>query len=312
MFFDIIETGDNMNPFSYKNKRKQNYFEGYYLKITDDATHVSYAFIFGISKAIEDPHSFIQFLDGNNHTAFYYRFLDTDFKYMNDTIYIKDNFVSMNQMFVSVDDIQISINITNQVVLEKQGFTNSAMGFLHKLPMECFQEVVFMDGSFHGELTIHQKTSMISGKPYMEKTFGHKFPEKWIWMQCNFFNKEAAFSLSLGEVKLFRKKFVGFIIILIHNKKQYRFTTYNFSRLKLIRVFHEDVEIEVKKGKYRLVIQGKLVRPVQLVGPVEKGKMSLDVFESINSYVTLQLRHKKNIVFETIGRFVGMENMYED
>ena len=95
-------------------------------------------------------------------------------------------------MYLNVDNISITINIDEKVLLNKRGKNTSAMSYLSKAPLQCFQEVNIMDGSYSGEVIINDETKHINGKVYMEKTYGNKFPEKWIWIQCNHFNKEAS------------------------------------------------------------------------------------------------------------------------
>ena len=298
-----------MNTFEYKNKKNKNYFEGWYLRVTDEAKDVNLAFIFAVTKDIDDPHAFIQVYDGIALTSKYYRFEIEDFKYLKDTVYIKDNYLSLENMYLKVDDIEININIENIVKLKRKRKNSSAMSYMVKFPLECFQEVNIIDGYFNGELILKNETKYIEGKVYLEKTYGNKFPQKWIWIQSNHFNKAAALTFAYGKVPFLRWKVNGFFSILKFNGKEYRFASYNLARIKINKTSETQVEIILKRRFHKLIINAKMIKPVKLVGPLENGKMNLEVFESINSLATLTFYRGRKVLFDTMGRNVGFELM---
>ncbi len=300
-----------MNTFKYQDLKKKNYFEGWYQRITDENNNVNYAFIFAITKDESDPHAFIQVFDGVKNENKYYRFELSDFYYSKDTVFIKENYLSLNSMYLKTDNIEISVLFNNTKKLKKHFGNNSAMSYLVKFPFECFQEVVTIDGYFKGEITKNNELKHIEGKSYLEKTYGKKFPSKWIWIQGNHFNKDISLAFSHGLIPFFKWKVKGFTTVLVHNGKEYRFATYNFAKMKIINRSFSQAEIMIKKGKYKLLINAKLVKPVKLVGPNENGVMDLGVDESINSLATITLYKRRKIVFDTMGRSVGFENMYD-
>lgn len=300
-----------MNTFKYQNLKSKNYFEGWYQRITDENNNVNFAFIFAITKDEHDPHAFIQVFDGVKNENKYYRFEIGDFYYSKDTVFIKENYLSLNSMYLKTEDLEVSVLFNNSKLLNKYYQNNSAMSYLAKFPLECFQEVVIIDGYFKGELTTNNTLKHIKGKTYLEKTYGTKFPSKWIWIQGNHFNKDVSLSFSHGIVPILKWKVKGFVTILNHNGKEYRFATYNFSRMKVVSRSISQVEIVVRKRRYKLVMKIKLVEPVKLVGPNKNGIMNLKVFESINSLATLTFTKGKEIIFDTMGRSVGFENMYD-
>ncbi len=300
-----------MNTFDYKNLKKKNYFEGWYQRITDEINNINYSFIFAITKDETDPHSFIQVFDGVKNESKYYRFEASDFYFSKNTIFIKDNYLSLDSMYLKVDDLEISTLFSESKKLNRYYRNHSAMSFLSKFPLECFQEIIIMDGMYKGEITIDNNLLNISGKTYLEKTYGTSFPEKWIWIQGNHFNKDVSLSFSFGIIPLFKRKIKGFVAIINYNNKEYRFATYNLSRIKIVSRTESQVEILIKKRRYKLMINAKLVKPVSLLGPSKNGVMNLEVFESINSLATLTFSKGKKIIFDTMGRSVGFENMYD-
>lgn len=305
------DRGEGMNTFKYQDLKKKNYFEGWYQRITDENNNVNYAFIFGITKNESDPHAFIQVFDGIKNEMDYYRFEYSDFYYSKDTVFIKENYLSLDSMYLKTDALEISVLFTNTKKLNNHYKNNSAMSFLSKLPLECFQEIVVMDALYKGELTVGNQLTHISGKSYLEKTYGNKFPTKWIWIQGNHFNKDVSLSFSHAIVPIFKWKKKGFLTILNHNDKEYRFASYNLARMKILERSYSQVEIVIRKRRYKLVIIAKLVKPTKLVGPSENGVMNLKVYESINSLATLTFTKGRKIIFDTMGRSIGFENMYD-
>jgi len=300
-----------MNTFKYQNLKKKNYFEGWYQRLTDENSNVNYAIIFAITKDEHDSHSFIQVFDGVKNESKYYRFETSDFYYSKDTVFIKENYLSLNSMYLKTEDLELNVLFNNSLLLKKHLKTNSAMSYLSRFPLECFQEVITLDGYFKGELILNNELTHINGKTYLEKTYGSKFPSKWIWIQGNHFNKDVSLSFSHGLVPFLKWKIKGFIAIINHNGTEYRFATYNFSKMKIVSRSISQIEIVVKKGRYKLTINAKLVKPVKLVGPNKNGVMDLKVFESINSLATLTFTKGKKVIFDTMGRSIGFENMYD-
>lgn len=300
-----------MNTFEYRNLKKKNYFEGYYQRLVDEDNNINYAFIFAITKNEEDPHAFIQVFDGTKNISKYYRYETSDFYYSKGTVFIKDNFLSLKSLYIKTEDIEVSVLFSELKELTSRFRNKSAMSFLLHFPLECFQEVVIIDGLFNGEIITENEALHISGKTYLEKTYGSKFPKQWIWIQGNHFNKDVSLSFSHGMIPFLKWKIKGFITILHYNDKEYRFATYNFSRMKIAKRTESQVEIVLKKRRYKLIIIAKLINPVELIGPNEEGKMDLQVFESINSLATLTFYKGKKIIFDTMGRSVGFENMYD-
>ena len=141
-----------MNTFEFRNLKKKNYFEGWYQRLVDEDKNINYAIIFAITKNELDPHAFIQVFDGVKNESKYYRFESSDFYYLKDTVFIKDNFLSLNSLYLKTNDLEISVLFSELRKLKKRFFNNSAMSFLSRFPLECFQEVITMDGLFNGEI----------------------------------------------------------------------------------------------------------------------------------------------------------------
>ena len=151
-----------MNTFKYVDLKRKNYFEGWYQRITDENKNVNYAFIFAITNDENDPHAFIQVFDGVTNENKYYRFEQSDFYYSEGTVFIKENYLSLNSMYLKTENLEVSVLFNSSKKLKKQCKNNSAMSYLVKFPLECFQEVVTIDGYFKGELTLNRELNNMS------------------------------------------------------------------------------------------------------------------------------------------------------
>ncbi|MBN2604227.1 MAG: hypothetical protein JXR62_00215 [Bacilli bacterium] len=295
-----------MNTFEFRHKKSSNYFEGWYIRFTDSDHAVNIAVIFGVTNSKEDPHAFIQFYDGNQLTNSYYRFDLNEFIYQNSMVTIGENTLSMNHLSCHFDHIKIHLHFSNVDMLQGK---KSAMSFLVHAPLQCFQEVNMMNGDFSGEIIISGISNEVSGKIYMEKTYGDKFPAKWIWLQSNHFKQEIAVTFAYGKIPFLRWKVNGFMAILHYQKKEFRFSSYNFARLKIDNYNKNKVKIILRKKAKILSFDATLKDPVELIGPTKNGVMNLTVMESINSVVNVVFSDNNNIIFDEIGSYVGLEIM---
>lgn len=294
-----------MKHFELKDKVKKNGFEGWYTRLTDPSKGVNIAVIFAKTTYHKDPHGFIQIYDGTLKVNHYFRYSLSDFKATDDGVYLNDNHLSLKAMQITAGDYAFDITFAKPV----QNTYKSAMGFLEKLPLETFQEVVLMQAEFKGTFSFQGHTQPLTGKSYMEKTYGKKFPKTWFWLQANHFHDQAlSISMSGGHVPtLFLRPF-GFFVLLYTKDKTYRFATYNFSRFKPF-VHDDHVEMSVKKGRLTLTVKVYDHQPVELVGPKDAGDMSLPVYECINAKTTITLQKNKQIILSDESLYAGFEWM---
>lgn len=294
-----------MKHFELKEKVPVNGFEGWYTRFTDEDKNINIAVIFAKTTYHKDPHGFIQIYDGIRKNNDYFRFDLSEFKATDEGVFLKDNHLSLTQMSIDVGDYQFQISWSKPV----QNTYKSAMGFLERLPLETFQEVVLMQASFQGTFSYQDKALKVQGKAYMEKTYGRKFPRTWFWLQANHFREPSlSISMSGGHVPtLFLRPF-GFFVLLYTADKTYRFATYNLARFKY-RVLRDAYIMEVKKGRYYLHVEVRNHAPVTLVGPKDQGDMSLPVYECINATTTITLQKNKKTILHDTSEWAGFEWM---
>ena len=301
-----------MNLFEYKSKKKKNYFEGWYFRFTDTRSKSNFAVIFALTKHQDDAHSFIQVLDAKTHKSYYYRFALNEFSYdeKTSTVSIGINRLNVNELYLKTDDFTISSSTNNIQHLQPYGKTRSAMGWLRNAPLECFQEVIFIEAKTTFIITYPKRTFRGIGKSYMEKTYGSNFPKKWLWLQSNYSQKGSEFSLSVGLIPMLFFRIKGFFLILNYLGIEERFTSYNLSRVKVKVIDENSNMIVIKKGKTKIEIIVTSEDAVKLIGPRKRGLMNLAVFESISSKAGINIYKNKQLVYNDIYNNVGVELMY--
>ncbi len=294
-----------MNRFGFKDKHSLNYFEGWYTRVTDTSKKMNYAFIFALTYNEEDPHAFIQIFDGTKGDNAYHRFHIEEFFFSDNTVNIGKNILSERLLKVDIKGFQALFRLDNRLNSGRK----SAMGFLRFLPLECYQEVVFMEARAKGTLRKNGVTKKLEGQSYMEKTYGRRFPMRWFWLQANHFSDDKlTLSMAGGNMPVFRFSPFGFFVLLVYDNKAYRFSSYNLASLRKKRT-GSHVHIVVQKGFLTLDIDVELGPSTRLEGPGEKARMDLAVYESLNSILQLTLKRRGKVIVRASSAHVGSEWM---
>lgn len=304
---------------TYKGKRKKDkYFEGWYYKfVTKDQT-LTLSLIPGISKNKIDPHAFIQvIINKDNHIQTeYVRYNISDFSYdYNDNVvHISDSAFGQKQVFIDINsDLKVKgqINMGDFTPIKTSLISPSIMGFFEYLPlMECNHDVVSMNHHVRGNLEINdQSFSFNQGKGYIEKDYGKSFPEKYVWIQSNHFSrKDVSIMVSYATIPYLGLRFKGFIINLVIADKEYRFSTYNFSKIKVIDKSDKHIILTINKGQFSLYIKAENKDTIKLPSPKE-GLMNQHIKEGLSGYVHIRLKKKTQTVIDDIGYSAGIEIM---
>ncbi|PKK95599.1 MAG: hypothetical protein CVV60_00370 [Tenericutes bacterium HGW-Tenericutes-5] len=308
-------------PMSFKGKKKKNnYFEGWYYKFVTADLKMTISFIPGISINKKDPHSFIQVIINNNEEikTRYIRYDINEFSYDfdNDVLRLGNSVFSLDRVSINIQaedlDVEGFIAITNITPIKTTFLSPSIMGFFHYFPrMECNHDVVSMNHIINGELSIgKEKIAFVKGKGYIEKDFGKSFPSKYIWIQTNHFkSSNASLMFSYATIPYMGMKFKGLIANLIADNIEHRFATYNFSKVKKIEIDDNRVYVEIKKGKYRLSLEGTNRHTIPLVAPKD-GSMNDYIKEGLSGEVKVILKINDEVVFSDLGVNAGIEIMF--
>lgn len=281
-----------MKTFGYQDKKSRNYFEGWYFRFTDT---VNYAIIFAVTKNEEDPHAFIQLFNETMNKCIYERFELSSFSFEDAVVSIGNNKLSMHHVHVNINDTIIDLNfiLTNPL-------HESAMGYLANAPLDCFQEVIYLDGLAKG--TINKQET--EGTIYIEKTYGNKFPKKWLWLQSNHSKNNSKISFSIGYIPFLFLTVPGWLLVIEYNGEIINFHSLAGARLKL-----KENGFTVKSRKYKIIVDYQKNIPIELVGPGKKAKMEIPVYESLTATARIKIFKHGKFVFVDEYTNVGLEIM---
>ncbi len=99
---------------------------------------------------------------------------------------------------------------------------------------------------------------------------------------------------------------MGFISILKIGNEQYRFATYNFSKVKSV-VYKDDIlSIKVKKGRYKLEVHAHVKEGRVLKAP-KNGIMEDDIHETLQGITGIKLYKKDALIYSGKSHNAGIE-----
>lgn len=298
-----------------KSKNKQ-YFEGWFYKIVSKDLNTIYSFIPGISKTDDEKaHCFIQIMDGISCKSYNIKYPLESFSYItNDTIKIDNNIFSKNGIKLDIASGEISILgqllFDNLRDIKRNLIAPTAMGFFEYFNfLECKHEVLSMGHYIAGNLSINKIIiDFNEAKGYIEKDMGSSFPKSYVWVQCNHFNNESiSLMCSVADVPFIYKSFKGFICILQIDSNEYRFASYNGSRIIAEDINEQGVRIILKNNRHYLIIEAEIIKAAPLFSP-KNAAMSSSIMESLKSNVSISLYDKnKKLIIKDKSCAAGLE-----
>ncbi|MCD4827531.1 MAG: tocopherol cyclase family protein [Acholeplasmataceae bacterium] len=301
------------------NKKKNNYFEGWYYKLVTKDKKTSVAFIPGISINKKDPHAFIQvFISSNQKLMTHYlRYASDTFSYSHDQfmVQIDTQLFTKSQLDLNIQNDQISISgkihIIDHIGLKTSLYAPNIMGPFAYIPfMECNHGVISMQAHLSGILRINgEKISFENGKSYMEKDWGKSFPKNYIWLQTNHFKDEStSLMFSYATIPFIGLSFKGLIVNLVYQQKEFRFSTYNMTRILKKEILDKSIYFILKKGSYSLHIKAHKDQEIELKSP-SFGIMNKTIKEGLSGVVEIKLYKKNQLIYEDTGYQAGIEIM---
>lgn len=311
------------NPDAYHgSNKKSNFFEGWYFKLVQPHTGHTYCFIPGvfISNKKASPHSFIQVIKGNEISFKYLKYKKDDFKASTSEFNLKVEGSSFSPY-----EMSLNINQQNEKIYGTLYFENiikwpdsiinpGSMGFYNYLDfMQCYSQVCAVDGNIRGKLHVNDETvDFTGGKLYIEKNWGKTFPNSYIWLQGNSFQKgDGSVTCSIGNIPLpvpFRS-FTGFLIGIYAKGRFYKFTSINKAALS-VNCENEKIVVEASNKDYVLKIEAfyKQDTFMDLCAPRDENMIPI-ARETLqgNLNVTLYNKKKSVIIFNDSCLSAGIE-----
>ena len=305
------------NPELFQGKKyldtKKNYFEGWYFKNINMDEGIS--LIPGISINNGKKICFIQII--TNDSSYYIEYEFDLFEYSDNPFYIKigDNYFSKDKLHIDIKVKKQNIIVFGDVRyyncmnIDTNIFSPNIMGPFSYIPfMECNHAILSMKCNTYGYVKINnKKITFDDGIGYIEKDYGCSFPNKYIWMQGNNFDdKKVSFMCSIADIPFMFFTFRGLICCLIIDDLEYRFATYNNSKIIKYNINDEKIDVIIKRGEYLLHIEANIADGLKLAAPVN-GKMAKNIRESINAKIKVELKKNDIVIFSSVSSNCGFE-----
>lgn len=305
------------NPQIFQGEKYLNtnktYFEGWYFKITNKNNSIS--FIPGISINKKEKHSFIQII--TNNTSYYIKYNIKEFKYSHTPFYIKIAESYFSKEYINIDieandqklKLKGNLKFSNNININTNILNPNIMGPFSYIPfMECNHAILSMKNNINGTININSEKLIFNNSTgYIEKDWGTSFPSSYIWCQGNKFkNQNVSFMLSIATIPFKLLEFLGIICSLIINNDEYRFATYNNTKLIKYQIDNNHLKIILKKRKYYLYLDINYNQGQKLIAP-NKGKMSKEIIETLSSSITITLKKNNKIIFKDTSHHCGLE-----
>lgn len=281
--------------------KQNNYFEGWYFKHVSKEIDQVYSFIPGISLNSDNPHAFIQVINGLTGETKYIEYPVSEFSFstkyfrveVGGSVFTADSMVlNINSPYIKVDG---RLSYSGSVKYPSSVYSPGIMGWYSFVPfMECKHGVVSVTHRIDGTIIVdNRQIDFSGGKGYIEKDWGKSFPESWIWFQSNnFMNSDACIMMSIAKIPWLGSFFTGFLGFLYYNGTFYPFSTYHKSVITALNLADEILTIGFKGKKHLLKVTAKLKNSGILLAP-KSGQMSRRIKESIDSELEVVLMDLK-------------------
>lgn len=295
---------------------KAPYFEGWYFKQIDTDGRML-AIIPGIQKS-EEQTAFIQVIYGSPPVSEYISYSYDSFNCSENTLKISigDCLFSEKELVLNISDekglcIKGNLTFIDTTSLKSRLFNPGIMGWYQLMPrMECLHGLVSANHKVKGEVLLNGEKWTFDNSPgYIEKDWGHSFPQSWIWTQCNSFKNSPGTSvmLSIARVPWIGRFFTGFLGFVYHDEKMYRFGTYTGHKLTGLELSEKYAEISISGKSTSFIFKLQKGASAILKAP-DQGSMHRDIEESTNGRLTFILKDSNlHTIIEETGVPSGVE-----
>jgi len=207
---------------------------------------------------------------------------------------------------ISLDIKRPELNLSGDIMYT--GLTpinGDIMGPFRFFPMECRHGVISMNHSLCGAVILDGETQdFTGGRGYIESDSGRSFPKWYTWVHCNAFNADCSIMVSVARIPFYGLRFWGCICVVWLNGREYRLATYK--GVKILRC--QKGAIELKQGKYRLVVSIDDVAGQQLPAP-QSGKMSRFIRETLSCPAHFRFLEGDSCLFDGRSDYASYEYM---
>ncbi len=313
-----MRIGGLWSPEAYRGAhRRGGYFEGWYFKLIDAKRENAFAVIPGVSlgNCGDDAHAFVQFIDASQASTAYFRFPLKAFEADTRRLVVRVGRNVFTEDGITLDLEQESARVHAAVRFDAvERYPRSIlhpgiMGPFSFVPgMECRHDVIHIRHALEGSLTAGgRRIDLAGGEGYIEKDWGHSFPQSWVWLQAgHFLQPGVSFMLSFARIPWLGRSFPGLIAFLKTPDAFFRLATYNGARMTALSLKDGTLSGRAERDGDLLDFEAVCGKSGLLKAP-KGGAMSREVEECITATLRLRLRRSDELLFEGESVAAGME-----
>jgi hypothetical protein len=298
-------------PFLFQGSlTKPNYFEGWYYKQVHENSDRSISFIFGIST--RDPHAFIQIITSNPLVTTYVRYPLESFRAHEQGYRLGNSWFSPDRLVLDVEDATLAVrgelHLSQLTPIHRNLYAPNIMGpFAYLGNMECNHGVVSMSHRVHGLITVNGESwSFTDQVGYLEKDWGRSFPRRYVWIQGNHFDQDAAIMISVADIPFMGFHFEGVICQLNVANAVYRIATYTGARCTGIAHTDDGFKLTIKQGSLSLEVIAHVPDQGILKSP-SMGAMTQTIKEGLGGTIEVVLHRKGHASLHLTSTHCGIE-----
>jgi hypothetical protein len=301
-------------------QRRNDYFEGWYLKCVDAARSQVLAFIPGVSHdhAGGTSHSFVQVVRPGGRTAYLsYPIEAFSFDRKRFAVAVGPNTFSESGITLDLDcdglRLTGELGFGPWVPWPVSATQPGIMGPYRFVPrMEGYHGVCSLDHALTGQLELDGvRLDFDGGRGYAEKDWGRSFPSSWVWAQSNHFDQHGtSVTVSVAKIPWMGGSFVGFIAGVWMSGTLYRFTSYTGSLLTAFESRMGGASMTYEDRHFRLEVQLDGAATAPLKAP-SHGRMVARADESLDSTMQVRLTNLRTgeVLLDDLGCHAGCEVM---
>lgn len=295
-----IAFGNKVLPYFGGRHKRKNYFEGWYIKLTDEHEN-ALALIISYHAGDDGRYAMIQI---TGEYGFGEKIPSEEFYAAEDEFYIR-----IGNSYISREGMIFDYRSREHSVCGRLRFGPFAsprrdiMGPFASLPfMECKHGIVSVSHTLSGEVIVDGKIYSYGAgsRGYIEKDLGGSFPSEYMWTQGA--GKNMSVIAAVAKIPYFGARFPGCICLVTVGGREYRLATYNFAHATV-----NEKEAVIVRGKYTLRAT-RIGDGAQALSAPVCGDMRRIIYENPSTEVRYVFKCGDETVAEMTCRSAGWEN----
>lgn len=277
------------------------YFEDWYLKIVDAKNESVLGITIHLDRVNEKNEGMLQLVYDTGVDRKKFSSPIQDIKSDKEELLFGENKIGAKSFSVNIKNEDMVLEgdlVINEVIDLNQSFLKPGlMGPYKHIPMqEFYEEVLALHGIITGELYINgEKLDLNAGRYYLQKQWGSRFPNIWLWAQCSGCEKKKDLSLAVGiaRLKVLFNYYTAFAIPIYYDDQVEIFSNYNGGHIaKLYRykgyvhliITQKDKMLDLKiYGRDEMeCISSKVIHGIRDVYECDRVKMEIKITQNGN------------------------------